>query len=285
MRRGAPVLASVVRNGLGGGPPLGCVGVVLVIVSAHTRRRRYVRDGRPACNRPAPTTIKIDMSLSGSVDQIRQFWSLGHLWTARNAAKRCGEIEATIAMQTIVNREHQSLAVTAVFFAAAFMEAQVNEVLLCVADPAPGGPDAIVAGIPPSAEPALAGIWNNERRKGIRRKYQESLAAVGKSEFAENRDPFKSADLVIQLRDRFVHYKPHWQYLDAQPPAAKRAALNEQRHFERALKARIIENAQPFVRPWFPAKAIGAGCANWACDASVYFVRRWRQRMSLDGRI
>ena len=60
------------------------------------------------------------MSLSGSVDQIRQFWSLGHLWTARNAAKRCGEIEATIATQTIVNREHQSLAVTAVFFAAAF---------------------------------------------------------------------------------------------------------------------------------------------------------------------
>jgi hypothetical protein len=226
-------------------------------------------------------TFNIGIGMSASVPQMRQFWSLAHLWTARNAARRCSEIESRISNETTVNREHQSLAITAVFFAAAFMEALVNEILLCVADPPPSGQDATVAGIPASALPALTQIWKKERSLGIRKKFQSSLTAVGQQQFDEAREPFASADLVIKLRDRFVHYNPEWQYLDAKPPAAKRAAVKEQADFEQALKARITENAQPFVRPWFPAKAIGAGCATWACDASVEFAGQWRQRMGL----
>lgn len=219
--------------------------------------------------------------LSFTVNSIRQYWSLSHLWAARNAARRCSEIEASISTQTIVNREHICLAITAIVFAAAFMEAQVNELVLSIADPPPGNPEVWIAGIPSSATPALEAIWNQERRLGIRRKYQDSLVAVRKTKFDENSEPFESFDLLIGLRDRFVHYKPHTQYLDGKPPAAQRAAVKERQDFENALKARIVENAQPFERPWFPAKAIGAGCANWACDTSVEFVRQWRQQMGL----
>jgi hypothetical protein len=142
-------------------------------------------------------TFSIRIRMSASVPQMRQFWSLAHLWTARNAARRCSDIESRISNETTVNHEHQSLAITA------------------------------VAGIPApaSALPALTQIWKKERSLGIRKKFQSSLTAVGQQQFDEAREPFASADLVIKLRDRFVHYKPEWQYLDANPPAAT-ARLN-----------------------------------------------------------
>jgi hypothetical protein len=77
--------------------------------------------------------------------------------------------------------------------------------------------------------------------------------------------------LVIELRNHFVHYKPEWQDVDAE------------HHFERLLKnANVIEN-QPIRVPWFPNKALGAGVAERACDISARFAKSWWRRMSLAG--
>ena len=38
---------------------------------------------------------------------------------------------------------------------------------------------------------------------------------------------------------------------------------------------------QQFGHPWFPNKALGAGCAGWACETSITFARTWHQRMGL----
>ena len=63
----------------------------------------------------------------------------------------CSEREPQL-QRNVPDAEHRSLAMTAIFFAEPFLEALVNEVILDVAEPPPGGPSARVAGIPVDAK-------------------------------------------------------------------------------------------------------------------------------------
>jgi len=158
-----------------------------------------------------------------------------------------------------------------IFFAAAFLEALVNEVILGMLDA--NGPTPRTAGIPHSIIPAFRQLWKQERRLGIRGKYQEALSAVGKPQYDERRDPAKSARLVVELRNHFVHHQPEWR------------DVNAQHHFERALKrAGVAPNQQPLGPPWFTNKALGAGLAGWSCDVSTRFANSWWKRIGLRGR-
>ena len=78
---------------------------------------------------------------------------------------------------------------------------------------------------------------------------------MGKRRYNETRLPFKSAQLVFDLRNHFVHFKPETQDIDAE------------HDFEKALKrAKVVENQQQIGAPWFPNEALGAGLAQWVCD-------------------
>jgi hypothetical protein len=109
---------------------------------------------------------------------LRQYVTMEHLWTARHAARLCRERELQL-QPNVADIEHRSLAMTAIFFAAAFLEALVNEVILDVVDPPAGGPSARVAGIPVDAKTTAAfqKLWKNERRikGGPLGKYQAAL--------------------------------------------------------------------------------------------------------------
>jgi hypothetical protein len=127
----------------------------------------------------------------------------------------------------------------------AFLEALVNEVILDMIDTS--GPTSRTAGISHSTIPAFHQLWRGERRLGIRGKYQEALSAVGRHRYDERRDPAKSMQLIVDLRNHFVHHKPEWHDVDAE------------HHFEGALKkAGVVENQQPISGPWFSNKALGA---------------------------
>jgi len=144
------------------------------------------------------------------------------------------------------------------------VEALVNEVILDVIDPPPGGPSTRVAGIPATASAQFEKLWRGERniKGGPVGKYQATLDAVSKPRYDEVRDPFKSARSLFDLRNHFVHYKPEWQDVDVA------------HDFELALKkARVAENPQPIGAPWFPNKALGAGLAEWACHVSARFAK------------
>ena len=156
----------------------------------------------------------------------------------------CSEREPQL-QPNVPDAEHRSLAMTAIFFAAAFLEALVNEVIIDVAEPPPGGPSARVAGIPVDAKTrgAFQSLWKNQRRiRGCPLgKYQAALDVVGKRRYNATRLPFKSAQLVFDLRNHFVHFKPETQDIDAE------------HDFEKALKrAKVVENQQQIGAPWFP---------------------------------
>jgi hypothetical protein len=202
--------------------------------------------------------------------QIQEMFAMQHLWTARHAARLCRERESQVIRQRSVDTELRSHAMASIFFAAAFLEALVNEVILGMLDAS--GPTPRTACIPPSTIPGFRQLWRRERRLGIRGKYQEALFAVGKPQYDERRDPAKSMLLVVELRNHFVHHQPEWR------------EVNAEHDFERALKrAGVAPNQQPLGPPWFTNKALGAGLAEWSCDVITRFAKSWWKRMGLRG--
>ena len=224
----------------------------------------------------AVATFNAAGQLSAAKIAVRQYVTMDHLWTARHAAKLCGQLEPRLRPNK-PKAEHRSLAITAVFFGAAFLEALVNEVILDVINPPPGGPSARVEGIPadPNTIAAFEDIWKRERRLGPLGKYRETLAAVAVNRatarpFTETRDPYRSAKLLIRLRNYLVHFTPETQ------------DIHTDHEFETEFKnARIVENQQGIGLPWFPNKALGAGLAQWACDSSSRFAKSWWGRIGL----
>ena len=205
--------------------------------------------------------------------QIRQYVTMQHLWTARHAARLCGEREPQL-QPNIADTEHRSLAITAISFAAAFLEALVNEVIVDVVDRPAGGSSARVAGIPVDANTTAAfeQLLKNERKikGGALGKYQAALVAVSKSKYDQTRDPFKSARLLFDLRNHFIHFKPETQDIAAEHDLEKRLK-----------KAKVVENQQQIGVPWFMNKALGAGLAQWACESSSRFANSWWNRIGL----
>ncbi|MDT5351498.1 MAG: hypothetical protein QOJ56_30 [Mycobacterium sp.] len=229
---------------------------------------------------PSPAKLiltGLDDALTGFVPrvQIRQYLTMQHLWTARHAARLCVEREPQLE-PNVADTEHRSLAISAVSFAGAFLEALVNEVIVDVVDPPAGGPSARVAGIPVDAKTtgAFEKLWKKERRikGGPLGKYQAALDAVSKRQYTETRDPYKSAKLLIDVRNHFIHFKPETLDTAAEHDLEKRLK-----------KAKVVENQQQIGWPWFLNKALGAGIAEWACDSSSRFANAWWGRMGLRG--
>jgi hypothetical protein len=158
---------------------------------------------------------------------VRHYVTMDHLWTARHAARLCGQLEPQLQLNDPVV-EHRSPVMTAVFFGAAFLEALVNEVILDVINPAGGVPADRVAGLPadPQTIAALQRLWRNERhtKGGPLGKYQAALDAVGKErfKFSESRDPFKSAQLLFDLRNHFTHFQPKTRDVHTEHDCEKR---------------------------------------------------------------
>jgi hypothetical protein len=122
-------------------------------------------------------------------------------------------------------------------------------------------------------------IWNStqrrERRIGTLVKYQEALDAVPRAKakrYTEDRDPYKSAKLLVDVRNHFIHFKPESQDIAVEHDLEMKLK-----------KAKVVENQQEIGSPWFLNKALGAGLARWACESGSVFAKSWWGRIGLRG--
>jgi hypothetical protein len=218
-----------------------------------------------------PTGIESALIMGTPTIRMRQQVTMQHLWTARHAARLCGEREAQILRQNTVDTELRSQAMTSIFFAAAIPGSAGQR-----SGPRPGGPERsnfTYSWPTPQRHPGIPSAL--ETRAPPRHPRQVSAGSVncGKPQYDARRNPARGVQLLIELRHHFMHYKPEWRDVDAE------------HHFEHALKrAKVVENQQPIGAPWFANKALGAGLADWSCDITTKFANSWWKRMGLKGR-
>lgn len=227
----------------------------------------------------APAALIVVAALSATAES-RQNIATQHLWTARSAAKRCGELELRLVSEgkRDVCIEHRSLAMTAVLFSASFLEALVNQLFADAAETKRGQRTHLLSGLAEDDIEILAAWWLktnkdgkqvNERKAALP-KYQEALNQLGKPRLVMASDPYLSADHLMELRHALVHFKPEWQGSGSHP-------------IEKMLTEhpRFVENQQAIGTPWYPNKCLGAGCAVWACAVAMDFADAWCARMGL----
>ena len=215
--------------------------------------------------------------------EIRHYITSQHLWTARREAWLCRNREDQLLNDGNVDQRHRSHAITAVLSAVAFLEAFINAIWQDAADSEPGKHTHYTDGIPDDAMATMRELWNGkdqaERMMSLLSKFQVALVCAGHERIDEGAEPFQSADVLVDLRDELVHFKPRWHSNEDDTKFEKRF-----KRFEKGLKSKITpqrENRQPIGLPWFPNKALGAGCADWACESSIAFARTWHQRTGL----
>ncbi|NLG45908.1 hypothetical protein [Gordonia sp. (in: high G+C Gram-positive bacteria)] len=210
---------------------------------------------------------------------VRNYMAPEHLWSARYAARMCGEIEGRLKGTGELHRPHRSYVISAVLSSVAFMETYINEVLQDLADSEPGEIDSRCAGIAEQSAAILREMWNppGERigwleRASILDKYRVSLAACGAEPFEKGAWPYQSAKKLIDLRNALVHFKPETQ------------VSGEAHKLEKALKSEFASNqifSEP-LSPWYTIGCLGYGCAEWSHTTAAAFIDEWQARIGLE---
>jgi hypothetical protein len=209
---------------------------------------------------------------------LRDYMANQHLWNARREAWLCRKREDTLLNQPNLDRAHRSHAMTAVLSAVAFLEAAINAVWQDAADSEPGKHTPYTDGIPDAAVATMRELWNGkenaERMMSLLSKFQVALVCAGHERMDKGAEPYQSVDVLIDLRNELVHFKPQWWHDDH----------SDEAKFVPRLRDKITqtrENRQPIAEPWYPHRVLGAGCADWACSSVIAFAREWHSRMGL----
>jgi hypothetical protein len=188
----------------------------------------------------------------------------------RDLARKALEIEITRDKDLVSGEPHyahRGYVTGAVFFAAASLEATINELFI---DARHSDPNTF-KGADPRFPQRLAERWEEAEPLSILDKYQLALSLAEKPEFARGTSPYQEADSLIYLRNALFHYKPEWD-------------TNQKVHkkIEDRLKGRFEPN--PFGgtnAAFFPTKCLGHGCAEWVVKSGVAFINEFFDRWGL----
>lgn len=211
-----------------------------------------------------------EIGLTDSVTVVRRsYLSLHLLYAALQFAHSAQALEEAVPRLHPHDPRHRSYVLGSVMSATTFLDAVVNEVLQDASDNA----DEYCKQLPAGVRARLATLWEQSdrgKRFSTLERYAMALSMSDKESMPKGSAPTQEAQLVVQLRNWIVHYRPEDQP-DGQVPKLGEQLRNR---FE---SNRIMDpNNQ-----WFPDRALSAGCARWAVDAIKAFTDEWCRRMDV----
>jgi hypothetical protein len=190
---------------------------------------------------------------------MRPYLSRQYLWTAEFFTSKAHEIEqrGPTTDSTIVS-EHRAFVTGAIFSAVAFLETSINEFFQDLTEEQTSYSAVVSEG----TRRTLRILWNhteasNRSLFAILDKYELVLKSCEKTVFERKRQPYKDADLALQLRDALTHCKPG----------------AEQHKFLEEVRSKFKENRllSAGEGAYFPDKCLGSGCARWVVKSVKEF--------------
>lgn len=106
----------------------------------------------------------------------------------------------------------------------------------------------------------------------ISAKYMEFLNVLGKEKI--DHQLFEDIRLLIQLRNRLVHYKPEW--VTSEDPGSIYDV-------EKELRGKFDESKLYLGtgNPFYPDKCLGSGCAEWSYQTAKAFVDQFYNKLGI----
>jgi hypothetical protein len=198
--------------------------------------------------------------------QSRYYLASQHRWTAEHNARLCRDLETELLSRgQQFSVQHRSYAITSVISAVAFMESVVNEVFQDAAEYQTVSARERLDPLSTEDINRMGRFWtaSGERYMSVLDKYQMALLLASKDQLDEGSNPYQNAKYLVTIRNNLVHFRPSTHQ------------HGEQQRLERAVADKFPPNGllATAKTPWFPAKCLGAGCAQWACETS----RGWSQ--------
>ena len=199
-----------------------------------------------------------------------------HLYSAFFFMQHAEHIEETASQMANSNAvyRYRAFVMGAVFSSVAFLEAKLTE----LRSDAENGGGVSATGLTPVQRKAVTAALD-ALPPSVRTldRCQAVLDATGKIPFKADQPPYRSASLVIKLRNYLVHFPGEWL---AQPDDES-APLRQSDLplIERQLKGQFPSTKFAWsAQPFFPDHCLSAGCARWAAESSLSFAQEFSTR-------
>ena len=205
----------------------------------------------------------------------RIYYSSQHLWGAERWASDAERLEREWEGEPRFDMEHRAYVTNAIFSSVAFLEAAINELFQDAYD----DHLAYIAPLQPSVRESIADFWriiaeHNIRarsRFGTTEKYEIALALTHNEPLDHDDEVYRDVRLVIRLQNALVHYKPSTlMQID-------KSGFDESLHGKFPLNPMMTGRENPF----FPDKALGAGCARWGIESCRTFTDRFFTQLGI----
>lgn len=179
--------------------------------------------------------------------------------------------------------QRQIYVISGILCAVSFLEANINEIL-----------DAAKTYIYlPEARPKLeifkkceisvienlAAFKDNLSRKlGTLERYQYALMISNKKPFNNAKAPYQDVDLIFDLRNLLVHYKPEWIESFAEGNSIEK----DMQKIEKKLRGKFgLSKSIDEMKPFFPDRCLCYGCIDWVVKSIMIFCDDFFKRMNL----
>ena len=205
----------------------------------------------------------------------RIYYSSHHLWAANRWVEEATRIEREWDGLSRFNIEHRALVTNAIFSSVAVLEAAINELF----QDAYEEHLAYIAPLSPVVRESIGDFWriiaeHNVRarsRFGTTEKYEIALALTQNEPLDHDDSVYRDVRLVIRIQNALVHYKPSTlMQID-------KSGFDESLHGKFSLNPMMVGTENPF----FPDKALGAGCARWGIDSCRRFADQFFDKLGV----
>lgn len=182
-----------------------------------------------------------------SIDEVqivtRSYLSLNFLYTAHHFAERARALEVAHPPMSPHDPRHRGYVVGSVVMSTTFLEAVINEVLQDAADNAA----QYAKQLPAKFAARLSAVWrasDQGKKFSTLERYAVSLSLADANEMPKGEKPWQDAQLVVQLRNWMVHYRPQDRSTDSESK------------LETALRDKFPSNpVMSSGNPWLPNHA------------------------------
>lgn len=211
-------------------------------------------------------SVNVQLSPVVSSVTLRQksAFAIQHLRAAANFSRQCGVIQVENSGKPLGPfYDGQIACVSAtVMLCVASLESNINEYL--------STPDVLFSDCSSDIQREMSDLIG---RLSIIDKYQKVLCAKGIEPFDKGSLPLQDIEILITLRNEFVHFHPEWH--------------DEQQRHERLGRKLVGKfGLSPFIPAdqgvVFPQRIVSHGCTTWAVERSLDFMTQFDFKVGLE---